>query len=124
MPEILRAARLASTLAAAGAAAVAELGPTFRVPHMDVDAAMEMDLGAPIPVLERPGVLPTQTPTLQVLRRMYPVMRGNYVKPAWEYCDRRALFALDSRSFWDDIAGSMAPVYRAGICYLGSMRLC
>ena len=114
-PQLLGAVRLASTLAAAGAAAVAELGPPLQVPDLDVDSAMEMDLDldAPIPLRERkcPGVLPMQAPTLQQQRRMYPVMRGNYEKPPWEFCNRRGLFALDCRTdgHWNDIAGRYGP---------------
>ena len=53
-PELLGAVRLASTLAAACAAAVAELGPILQVPNLDVDYAMEMDpvLDAAIPLRE------------------------------------------------------------------------
>ena len=63
---------------------------------------------------------------MQQLRRMYPVMRGNYEKPPLEFCDRRGLFALDCRidARWDNIAGRyVVPACRAWICYLGSMRL-
>ena len=44
---------------------------------------MDPDLDAAIPLRERkcPRVLPRQAGTLQQLRRMYPVMRGNYEKP-------------------------------------------
>ena len=48
-PQLLGAIWLASTLAAASAAAVTELGPTPQVPDPDVDAATEMHLDAPIP---------------------------------------------------------------------------
>ena len=88
----------------------------LQVPNVDVDSAMEMDLNfdATIPLRERmcPEVLPIQAPTLQQLRRMYPVMRGNYERPPWEFCDRRGLFALDCRTDggWDDIAGSYGPL--------------
>ena len=98
------------------------------MPNLDVDYAMEMDpdLDAAIPLRERkcPGVLPRQAPTLQQLRRMYPVMRGNYEKPPLEFRDRRGLFALHCRTdgHWDDIAGRYGPC-RAWICYPGSMRL-
>ena len=56
------------------------------------------------PVKDTP--VPRQAPTLQQLRHMYPIMRGNYEKPPWEFCDRRGLFALDCRTDgrWDDIA--------------------
>ena len=114
-PQLLGAVRLASTLATAGAAAVAELRPTLQVPDLDVDSAMEMDLvlDALIRLRERkcPGVLPRQDPTLRQLRRMYPIMRGNYEKPPWEFCDRRELFALDCRTDgrWDAIAGHHGP---------------
>ena len=42
---------------------------------------------------------------------MYPVMRGNYEKPPWEFCDRRVVFPLDCRtdSRWDDIARHYGP---------------
>ena len=42
---------------------------------------------------------------------MYPVMRGNYEKPPWEFCDRRGPFALDCRKDgrWDDLAGRYGP---------------
>ena len=86
-PQLLGAVRVASTLAAASAAAVVRLGPIPQVPNPDVDYAMDMDpdLEAAIPPRERkcPGVLPRQAGTLQQLRRMYPVMRGNYEKPPW-----------------------------------------
>ena len=114
-PQLLGAVRLASTLAAAGAAAVAELGPILQVPNLDVDSEMEMDLDldTPIPLRERkcPRVLPRQAPTLQQLRRMYPVMRGNYEQPPWDFCDRRGLFALSCRTDvgWDDIACRYGP---------------
>ena len=114
-PQLLGAVRLASTLAAACAAAISELGPMLHVPNLDVDYAMEMDpdLDASIPLRERkcPGVLRRQAPTLQQLRRMYPIMRGNYEKPPWELCDRRGLFALDCRAdgCWDLIAGRYCP---------------
>ena len=72
--QLRGAVRLPSTLAAACAAAVAELGPIFPVPNLDVDYAMEMDpdLDTAIPVRERksPWVLPRQAPTLQQLLRM------------------------------------------------------
>ena len=88
-PQLLGAVRVASTLAAASAAAIVRLGPTPQVPNEDVDYAMDMDpdLYAVIPPRERkcPGVLPRQAGTLQQLRRMYPVMRGNYGKPPWEF---------------------------------------
>ena len=60
---------------------------------------MDPDVDAPIPLRERkcPGVLPRQAPTVQQLRRMYPVMRGNYKKPPCEFCDRQGLFAVDCR---------------------------
>ena len=71
------------------------------MPNLDVDYAVEMDpvRDAAIPLRERKcsGVLPRQAPTLQQLRRMYPVMRGKYDKPPREFCDRRALFALHCR---------------------------
>ena len=74
---------------------------------------MDLDLDAPIPLCERksPGVLPSQAPTLQQLRRMYTVMRGNYEKPPWDFCGRRGLFALDCRTngCWDDIPGCYGP---------------
>ena len=112
-PQLLGAVRLASTLAAGGAADVAELGPTLRVPDPDVDTAMEMDLDAPILLRERHCrvVLSRQAPTLQQLRQMYPVIRGNYEKPPWEFCDRQGLFALDCRTHgcWDDIAARYGP---------------
>ena len=109
-PQLLGAVQLASTLAAAGAAAAAQLGPILQVPNLDVDSAMEMDLDldAPIPLGERkcPGVLSRQAPTLQRLRGTYPVMRGNYEKPPSEFCDRRGLLALDccTDGRCDDIA--------------------
>ena len=100
-PQLLGAVRVASTLAAASAAAVVRLGPISQVPNLDVDYAMDTDpdLDTVIPLRERkcPGVLPRQAGTPQQLRRMYPVMRGNYEKPHWEFCDRRGLFALDCR---------------------------
>ena len=112
-PQLLGAVRLASTLAATGVAAVAEIGPTVQVPHPDVKAPIEMDLDAPIPLRERqcPGFLPRQAPTLPQLRRIYPVMRGNYEEPHWEFCHRRGLFAVDCRTDgrWDDIAGRYGP---------------
>ena len=114
-PQLLGAARVASTLAAASAAAVVRLGPIPQVPNLDADYAMDMDpeLDAAIPLRERkcPAVLPRQAGTLQQLRRMYPVMRGNYEKPPWEFCDRRGLFALDCRTDgrWDDLAGRYGP---------------
>ena len=42
---------------------------------------------------------------------MYPVMRGNYEQPPWEFCDRQGLFTLDCRTDgrWDDIAGRYDP---------------
>ena len=42
---------------------------------------------------------------------MYPVMRGNYEKPPWEFYDCRGLFALDCRTdgLWDDLAGRHRP---------------
>ena len=40
-PQLLGAVWLASTLAAAGAPAIAMLGPTLQVPHLNVDCAME-----------------------------------------------------------------------------------
>ena len=95
-PQRLGAVRLASTLAAAGAAAVVELGPTLQVPDLDIDTAMEMDVDAPSPVRERkcPGFsLGRPSP-----RGMYPIMRGNYEKPPWESCNRQGLFAVDGRS--------------------------
>ena len=113
--QLLGAVRVASTLAAASAAAVVRLGPIHQVPNLDVDYAMDMDpdLDAVIPLCERkfPGVLPRQTPTLQQLRRMYPVMRRNYDKTPWEFGVRRGLFALDCRKDgrWDDIAGRYGP---------------
>ena len=129
-PELLGAVRLASTSAAACAAVVAELVTTLPVPDLDegsIDVALEMDLHAPIPLRERtcPGVLRRYAPTLQQLRRMYPVMVGNYEQPPWEFCDRRGLFALDCRTDgrWDDIARRYAPVCRAWICHRGSMPL-
>ena len=74
---------------------------------------MDLDLGTPIPPRECkcPGVLPRRAPTLQQLRWMYPVMRGNYEKPPWEFCDRRALFATDCHTDgrWDDTAGRYGP---------------
>ena len=76
---------------------------------------MEMDLALdpPIPLRERkcPWVLPRQAPTLQQLRRMQPIMRGNYAKQPWELCDRRGLFALDCRTYgrWDEVAGRYGP---------------
>ena len=74
---------------------------------------MDPDLDAAIPPRERkcPGVLSRQAGTLPQLRRMYPVMRGNYEKPPWELCDRRGLFALDCRTDgrWDDRAGRYGP---------------
>ena len=128
-PQLLGAVRLASTLPAAVAAVVAELDPILQVPNLDVHSAREMDLDldAPIPLGERkcPGVLPRYAPTLQQLRRMYPVMRGNYEKPPWEFCDRRGLFALDCRIYgrWDDIAGRYGPFVPYLVCHPGSMRL-
>ena len=84
-PQLLGAVQLASTLATACADTIAELGPILQVPNVDVDYAMEVDpdLDAAIPLRERkcPGVLPRQAPTVQQLRWMYPVMRGNYQKP-------------------------------------------
>ena len=72
------------------------------MPNLDVDYALEMDpdFEVAIPLRERkcPGVFPRQAPTLQQLRRMYPVMRGNYEKPPWEFCDRQVLFALNCRT--------------------------
>ena len=114
-PQLLGAVRLASTLAAACATVVGELGPILQVPNLDVDYEMEMDfdLDAAIPLCERkcPGVIPRQAPTLQQVQRMYHVMRGNYEKPPWEICDRLGLFALDGRTDgrWDDIAGRYGP---------------
>ena len=72
-PELLGAVQLASTLAAVGAAVVTELVPTLPVPDLgegSIDAALEMDLDAPIPLGKRkcPGVLPRQAPTLQQRR--------------------------------------------------------
>ena len=52
-PHLLGAVRLASTLPAAGAAVVAELGPTLQVPDLDVDSAMEMDIHLDAPILLR-----------------------------------------------------------------------
>ena len=51
---------------------------------------MDVDRDAPIPLPERkcPEVLPRQAPTMQHLRRMYPVIWGNYEKPPWELYDR------------------------------------
>ena len=69
--------------------------PTVLVPDLDegsIDATLEIDLDALIPLRERkcPGVFPRQAPTWQqLLRRMYPVMRGNYEKPPLEFCNRR-----------------------------------
>ena len=84
-PQLLGAVRVASALAADSAAVVVRLGPIPQVPNLDVDYATDMDpdLDAAIPLRERkcPGVLPRQAGTLQQLRRMYPVMRGNYEKP-------------------------------------------
>ena len=84
-PQVLGAVRVASTLAAASAAAVVRLRPISEVPNLDVDYRMDMDpdLDAAIPLRERKclGVLPRQAGTLQQLRWMYPVMRGNYEKP-------------------------------------------
>ena len=114
-PQLLGAVRVASTLVAASAAAVVQPGPIPQVPNLDVDYAMDMDpdLDGAIPPGKRkcPGVLPRQAATLQQLRRMYPVMRGNYEKPPWEFCDRRGLFALDCRTDgrWDDLAGRYGP---------------
>ena len=114
-PQLLGDVQVASTLAAASAAAVVRLGPCRQVPNLDVAYAMDMDpdLDAAIPLRERkcPGVLPRQASTLQQLRRMYPVMRGNYEKPPWEFCDRRGLFALDCRTDgrWDGLAGRGGP---------------
>ena len=126
-PEVLGAVRIASTLAAPGATIVPKLVPNLPVPYLDessIDAALEMDLAAPILLGECkcPGVLPRQAPTLQQLRRMYPVMRGNYEKPPWEFCDRRGLFAVDfcTDGRWDDIERHHGP----GVpCYRGSMPL-
>ena len=66
-PELLGAVQLASTLAAA-AVVVADLAPTLPAAALDegsIDAALEMDLDAPIPLSERkcPGVLPWLAPT-------------------------------------------------------------
>ena len=114
-PRLLGAVRVASTLAAASAAAVVRPGPIPQVPNLDVDYAMDMgpELDDAIPLRERkcPGVLPRQAGTLQQLRLMYPVMRGNYEKPPWEFCNRRGLFALDSRTDGrcDDLAGRYGP---------------
>ena len=73
---------------------------------------MDLDLAAPIALRERkcPSFLPRLAPTVQQLRRMYPVMRGNYEKPTWEFRDRPGLFALDCRTAgrWDIIAGRYA----------------
>ena len=76
---------------------------------MDMDP--ELDAAIPLRGRKCPGVLPRQAGTLQQLRRMYPVMRGNYEKPPWEFCDRRGLFALDCRTDgrWDDLAGRYGP---------------
>ena len=110
--QLLGVVRLASILAAAGAPAVAQLGPTLQVPNLDVDATMEMDLDAPIRLRERncPGGSPRQAPKLQQLRRMCPVMRGNYEKPPREFCGR-GVFALAccTDGCWDDIAGRCGP---------------
>ena len=114
-PRLLGAVRLASTLVVACVAAVAELGPILQVPNLNVDYAMKMDpdLDGAIPLRERkcPGVLPRQAPTLQQLRQMYPVMRGNYENPPWEFCDRRGPFAPDCYTHGrsDDIAGRYGP---------------
>ena len=85
---------------------------------------MDLDLDAPIPLRERkcPGVLPSQAPTLQQLRRMYTVMRGNHEKPP---CGRRGLIALDCAQMvvGTTFRAAMASVCRAWICYPGSMRL-
>ena len=99
-PQLLGAVRLSSTLPAAGAAAVAKPRPALQVPGPDVDAAMEIDLDDPIPLCERqcPGVLPRQAPTLQQVRRIYPVIRSNYEKPRWECCIRRGVLALHCRT--------------------------
>ena len=113
--ELRAAVHLASTLAAAGAAVVANLVPTLRVPDLDegsIASAYEMDLEAPIRLGEHkcPGMLPRQASTLQ-RRRMYPVVRGKYEEPTWEICDLRGLFALDCRTDgrWDDIASRSGP---------------
>ena len=115
-PKLLGGVGLASTLAAAGTSVVAELVPTLPLLDLhegSIDAASEMDLDAPIPLRERqcPGVLPRQAPTLQQLRRMYPVMRGNYEKLPREFGDRGGLFALDWRTDgrWNDTAGRYGP---------------
>ena len=111
---LLGAVRVASTLAAASAVAVVQLGPIHQA-NLDVDYAMDMDadLDAVIALRERKcsGVRPRQAPTLQQLRRMYSVRRGSYEKPPSEVCDRRGLFALDCRTDgrWDDIAGRYGP---------------
>ena len=85
LAQLLGAVRVASTLAAASSAAVVRLGSIPQVPNLEIDYAMDMDpdLDAAITLRERkcPGVLPRQAGTLQQLRRMYPVMRGNYEKP-------------------------------------------
>ena len=119
-PELLGLVRLGSTLAAAGAALVAEVVPTLPVPNLDegsIDAALEMDLDAPIRLCEHkcPRVLPRQAPTLQEVRRMHSNTWRNHEKPPWELCDRRGLCALDCRTDgpWDDIA-----------CHYGPYLLC
>ena len=86
-PQLLGAVRLASTLAASSAAAVAELGPILQMPNLDVDDAMEMDPypDAAIPLRERkcPGVPPRQACTLQQLRWMYPVHARQLREATW-----------------------------------------
>ena len=119
-PELLGAVPLPPTWdAAAATAALTEFVPNHPVTHLDegsIDSVLEMDLDAPIPLRKRkcPGVLPRQAATLQQLRRMYPVMRANYEKPPWEFCDRRWLLALDCRTdgHWGDLARRYGPCPR------------
>ena len=88
---------------AASAAIVVQLVPTLPVPDLDEgsrDVALERDAHAPIPLSERkcPGVLSRQALALQEVRRMYPVMGGNYEKVPGEDCNCRGLFKMDCRT--------------------------
>ena len=44
---------------------------------------------------------------------MYPIMRGNYESPGWEFRNRRGLFSLQCRgqARWDDIADAYGPCH-------------